>query len=62
MNKEIIAELNSIIEITEKALIKYRIAGFSDDIKIIEKIITFIKSKDYQFLSINEATECALKS
>ena len=55
MNKSIIAELNSIIAINEKAYIKYRSEGFLQDIKNIEKIITFVKTRGYNFLSLNEA-------
>lgn len=59
MNKKIIAELNKLIDDYKDGFAKYRIDSFLINVNKIEKIITFIKTKDYDFLSTEEAIACS---
>lgn len=57
-NKEIIAELKKMIKLSEQALLKYRLQGFEDSIKNLNNIKKYVLSKDYNFLSLDEAIDC----
>ena len=62
MNEKIIAELNETIIKLIEGFNEYGIGSFISDINKLEKIIIFVGSKDYQFLSLNEAIACSRRT
>jgi len=62
VNNKIIAELNKKIIENLEAYTKYQSIGFIQDASRLMKIADFIRTKNYEFLSYEEAVECAIRA